>query len=195
MSSRPLLTPKDLENVQKLKFYEALDSDTQRNVMFLLKNSNNSKVFFLTDPQGVSGTLFGTLANIDTTRELLNNALNGMVNIKEQDSFFTKYPEYGKAFKELVDKLREVEQLGYTVAANHLPISNIRNRYIKNEIKRRQPKPPQEVKKATPKVEVKTADKPKEVATTATKTKVATTATKVKAEATTVKAEATEEKK
>jgi hypothetical protein len=157
----------DIQAIQKLKFFETLDKTTQNSLTFMLRNPSHTRVIYMEDPEGISDRLFSSVARIDATKGFLNNALNGIIKPTDPQKFFTKYPEYGIAFQELIDAIKKVENMGYDLAST-LPVSSLRNKAIKREITKRKPK-----QEAAPKAkaEVKT---PKEKETPKSDKKVET---------------------
>lgn len=125
----------DLKSIQKLKFYEMLPQGAQRNINFLIMNPNNTKVFFMSDEHSIR--LFEEISKLDSIRNLLIEGLSGSrkpLDIK----FYEMYPAFGIELQKLNEQVKLLQNMGYNLAV-HLPISNLRNRGLKEEIKKRKP--------------------------------------------------------
>lgn len=120
-----------LTKLTTLKTFEDLPKDLKNKIEFLLNNPD-AKIVKLSDPQrgSTSSILYGLTSNIDAVKPIVSDALNFKIPLNDHEAFFKEYAEYGASFRQVLDDLKKLDQLGISLLKN-IDEKNIRNKRIK----------------------------------------------------------------
>lgn len=125
-----------------------VNEDLQRKISYLKENPE-AKIVRLSDPQkgSTSQQLFGLISSIDTIKPVLNEVLNFKIDLKEPNKFYQLYGNYGKEYKEIVDKLKNLEKLGLELLKEIGDENAIKNKKLRERVFQKEEK-----KKDTPEI-------------------------------------------
>ena len=124
------ITAIDLRNLIK-----DLPIELQGKINYLLDNPT-AKVVKLSDPQkgSTSNQLFGLITSIDLAKPILTDVLNFKIDVKDHQKFFTLYADYGKNYKEVIELLKKLENLGIDLLKCLDKEQDIRNKRLRSRV-------------------------------------------------------------
>lgn len=127
-----------------------VNDDLEKKISYLKENPD-ARIVRLSDPQkgSTSQQLFGLISSIDTIKPVLNDILNFKIDLKEPNEFYQKYGNYGKEYKEIVEKLRNLEKLGLELLKEINDESAIKNKRLRERVFVKETQKPVENEKDT----------------------------------------------
>lgn len=128
-----------------------LNDELEKKISYLKENPD-ARIVRLSDPQkgSTSQQLFGLISSIDTIKPVLNDILNFKIDLKEPNEFYQKYGNYGKEYKEIVEKLKNLEKLGLELLKEISDETSIKNKRLRERVFVKETQKPDENEKTKP---------------------------------------------